>query len=123
MKNFLFLLAVLALSVNVFAQRTIAERAQNQATAIAQLPPWDYPILINVSSANWHCPDSVLICGIYMLKCGTVNMKLRSEQIIAIPIDSLCGLPLDIKDIYTSGTDAGVQTNKIILLGRIQYRN
>ena len=111
-------IAVLCFVSFCFSQTSIADRARDQATVLSQIPPFGFSVQPDVSSNNWVCPDSVWIGGIYMRTFGNVKMKLRGGDTLTMPIDSLQGLPLDISVIYSTGTDAGVKTGKIILLGR-----
>ena len=79
---------------------------------------YNYILPLDISSADWTCPDSVWIEAIYVARFTNVKFKLRSSDTLTFPIDSLCGLPFDVTTVYKTGTDSLSRINKIFLIGR-----
>ncbi len=102
-------------SLNGIDQRVAAGRLQFiQAGQV----PYNYFVNINVSDTDWTCPDSVWINAIYLNKFANIKMLLRGMSAAdTIPIDSLSGMPFDVKSVYKHGTDSLARSGAIFGIG------
>lgn len=83
--------------------------------------PYPYIKKMDLTTADsvWTCPDSVWITAIYCARFSNVKFQPRGGDTMTFPIDSLCGLPFDIKKIWKRGTDSLSWVGKIFLIGII----
>jgi hypothetical protein len=128
MKRFFgfMVLAMLLLFVDAFpagpfipdSMATISKaKSMNAYIFSSAVKPFGWSDTINVASADWSCPDSIWVKGIYVNKFCTVSLQTRgSGKAVPIVLDSLSGLMLDIKYIYTTGTTEAARAGGVIVL-------
>jgi hypothetical protein len=131
MKKFLCL-AVLFLAASVIAEPSYFAFMPDSSTTTNQRmrrlmyfqtsqPPYTYIKKMDLTTADslWVCPDSVWITAIYCARATTVKFQPRGGDTLSMPIDSLCGLPIDVKRLYKRGTDSLSWEGYIYLYGII----
>jgi hypothetical protein len=96
-------------------------KSMNAYIFSSAVKPFGWGNAINVSSTDWTCPDSIWTKAIYCASFANVKVQLRSGDTMTIPIDSLCGLPLDLKKIYKLGTDSLKRSGTIKVFGDRAY--
>lgn len=83
--------------------------------------PYPYIKKMDLTTADsvWVCPDSVWITAVYCSRFTNLKIQPRGGDTLTMPIDSLVGLPIDIKRMWKRGTDSLSWIGKIFLIGII----
>jgi hypothetical protein len=100
---------------------TTNQRMKRSLFVQSSVAPYPYIKKIDLTTADsvWVCPDSVWITAIYCSRFTNVKIQPRRGDTLTIPIDSLVGLPFDIKRMWKRGTDSLSWVGKIFLIGII----
>jgi uncharacterized membrane protein len=118
MRNFILALSVILIAVvYVGATGQWIVRVSDPKLVTAETGSYTYVENINVSSADWTIPDSVIVLGICVDSAGTIKVDLKEAtgKTLLKP-DAFC-YPLRVTKIYKTGTDSLLRNGKIEVFG------
>lgn len=99
---------------------TVLQRAKRMIYTETVPKHYNYIKRLNLTTdSTWVCPDSVWITAVYCSRATNIRMQLRGGDSTTVPLDSLAGLPVDVKRIWKRGTDSLSWVGKIYLFGVI----
>jgi hypothetical protein len=118
MKNlFAALLLILVSFTLASAQGEYIKRLSDSKRAIAETGSYTYVLNVNVSSANWTVPDSVVILGICVDSAGTIKIDSKESTAATLKKTTDFCYPINVTKIYMTGTDAALRNGYITVFG------
>lgn len=110
-------IAVMLFAVIASAAPSYITRLSNGPECLAQIGPYSFILNVNVSSANWTRPDSIIILGICIEDSGSVYISTKDVDSVELYSSDFYCYPINITKVYRLGTTEGLRSAWITLFG------